>query len=106
MQCKGGLARSPWTAIRRDIGAGSVEQGRVSSMTRVRFAPSPTGHLHVGGARTAIFNWLYAKRHEGVFIIRVEDTDQARSTFESEQMVLDDLHWLRTLWDEGPDIGG
>ena len=73
---------------------------------RVRFAPSPTGHLHVGGARTAIFNWLYARRHGGTFIIRVEDTDQARSTRESEQMVLDDLRWLEILWDEGPDIGG
>jgi glutamyl-tRNA synthetase len=73
---------------------------------RVRFAPSPTGHLHVGGARTAIFNWLFAKHHGGTFIIRVEDTDQARSTHESEQMVLDDLHWLRTFWDEGPDVGG
>jgi len=69
---------------------------------RVRFAPSPTGHLHVGGARTAIFNWLYAKRHGGKFIIRVEDTDQARSTRESEEMVLDDLRWLALHWDEGP----
>jgi glutamyl-tRNA synthetase len=75
-------------------------------MTRVRFAPSPTGHLHVGGARTAIFNWLFAKHHGGTFLIRVEDTDQARSTRESEQMVLDDLRWLGTLWDEGPDAGG
>ncbi len=73
---------------------------------RVRFAPSPTGHLHVGGARTAIFNWLFAKHHRGKFIIRVEDTDQARSTRESEQMVLDDLRWLGMLWDEGPDLGG
>jgi nondiscriminating glutamyl-tRNA synthetase len=73
---------------------------------RVRFAPSPTGHLHVGGARTAIFNWLFAKHHGGTFIIRVEDTDQARSTRESEQMVLDDLRWLGILWDEGPDVGG
>lgn len=73
---------------------------------RVRFAPSPTGHLHVGGARTAIFNWLYAKRHGGTFIIRVEDTDQARSTRESEQMVLDDLRWLGLAWDEGPDHSG
>lgn len=73
---------------------------------RVRFAPSPTGHLHVGGARTAIFNWLYAKHHGGKFIIRVEDTDQARSTRESEQMVLDDLRWLGLQWDEGPDTGG
>ncbi|HEV7573757.1 MAG TPA: glutamate--tRNA ligase, partial [Thermoanaerobaculia bacterium] len=75
-------------------------------MIRVRFAPSPTGHLHVGGARTAIFNWLFAKHHGGTFIIRVEDTDQARSTAESETMVLDDLRWLGLLWDEGPDIGG
>jgi glutamyl-tRNA synthetase len=69
---------------------------------RVRFAPSPTGHLHVGGARTAIFNWLFAKHHSGTFVLRVEDTDQARSTRESEQMVLDDLRWLGLLWDEGP----
>jgi len=73
---------------------------------RVRFAPSPTGHLHVGGARTAIFNWLFARRHGGTFIIRVEDTDQARSTRESEAMVLDDLRWLGLQWDEGPDAGG
>jgi glutamyl-tRNA synthetase len=69
---------------------------------RVRFAPSPTGHLHVGGARTAIFNWLFARHHRGTFIIRVEDTDQARSTRESEEMVLDDLRWLELEWDEGP----
>ncbi|MBK5258308.1 MAG: glutamate--tRNA ligase [Thermoanaerobaculia bacterium] len=75
-------------------------------MTRVRFAPSPTGHLHVGGARTAIFNWLFAHHAGGTFIIRVEDTDQARSTRESEQMVLDDLRWLGLQWDEGPDVGG
>jgi nondiscriminating glutamyl-tRNA synthetase len=73
---------------------------------RVRFAPSPTGHLHVGGARTAIFNWLFAKHHRGTFLIRVEDTDQARSTRESEEMVLGDLRWLGLEWSEGPDIGG
>jgi nondiscriminating glutamyl-tRNA synthetase len=73
---------------------------------RVRFAPSPTGHLHVGGARTAIFNWLFARHHGGTFLIRVEDTDQARSTRESEQMVLDDLRWLDLGWEEGPDVGG
>jgi glutamyl-tRNA synthetase len=73
---------------------------------RVRFAPSPTGHLHVGGARTAIFNWLFAKHHGGELLIRVEDTDQARSTRESEAMVLDDLRWLRLDWSEGPDAGG
>ncbi|HEY6843952.1 MAG TPA: glutamate--tRNA ligase [Thermoanaerobaculia bacterium] len=69
---------------------------------RVRFAPSPTGHLHVGGARTAIFNWLFARRHKGTFVLRIEDTDQARSTRESEAMVLDDLRWLGLHWDEGP----
>src|SRR5438067_5548306 len=69
---------------------------------RVRFAPSPTGHLHVGGARTAIFNWLFAKRHKGLFVLRIEDTDVARSTRESEEMVLDDLRWLGLQWDEGP----
>jgi glutamyl-tRNA synthetase len=73
---------------------------------RTRFAPSPTGHLHVGGARTAIFNWLFARHHGGTFIIRVEDTDQARSTRESERMVLDDLRWLGLHWEEGPDNGG
>jgi nondiscriminating glutamyl-tRNA synthetase len=69
---------------------------------RVRFAPSPTGHLHVGGARTAIFNWLFARHHGGKFILRIEDTDVARSTRESEEMVLDDLRWLGLQWDEGP----
>ncbi|HEY0788771.1 MAG TPA: glutamate--tRNA ligase family protein, partial [Thermoanaerobaculia bacterium] len=73
---------------------------------RVRFAPSPTGHLHVGGARTAIFNWLWARHNRGAFIIRIEDTDQVRSTLESEQMVLDDLRWLGLEWDEGPEVGG
>ena len=69
---------------------------------RVRFAPSPTGHLHVGGARTAIFNWLFAKHHKGTFVLRIEDTDVARSTRESEEMVLEDLRWLGLQWDEGP----
>ncbi|HVR43341.1 MAG TPA: glutamate--tRNA ligase [Thermoanaerobaculia bacterium] len=73
---------------------------------RVRFAPSPTGHLHVGGARTAIFNWLFARRHGGAFIIRIENTDTERSTAESEEMVLGDLRWLGLQWDEGPDVGG
>ncbi|RLE19317.1 MAG: glutamate--tRNA ligase [Acidobacteria bacterium] len=73
---------------------------------RVRFAPSPTGHLHVGGARTALFNWLYARNRGGKFILRIEDTDQARSTLESEKMVKHDLRWLGMDWDEGPEIGG
>ena len=73
---------------------------------RVRFAPSPTGWLHVGGARTAYFNWLYARKHKGAFILRIEDTDADRSSDASERGVLDDLRWLGLVWDEGPDVGG
>jgi glutamyl-tRNA synthetase len=69
---------------------------------RVRFAPSPTGYLHVGGARTALINWLYARRHGGAFILRIEDTDEARSTPEMTQAILDGLSWLGITWDEGP----
>jgi len=73
---------------------------------RVRFAPSPTGSLHVGNARTALFNWLLAHGHSGTFILRIEDTDAARSTRESEASMLRDLRWLGLDWDEGPDVGG
>ena len=73
---------------------------------RVRFAPSPTGHLHVGNARTALFNWLLARRHGGAFILRIEDTDAERSSRDSEAAILSDLRWLGLPWDEGPDIGG
>jgi glutamyl-tRNA synthetase len=69
---------------------------------RTRFAPSPTGFLHIGGARTALFNWAWTRRHGGVFVLRVEDTDLARSTAESEAAVLDGLRWLGIDWDEGP----
>jgi glutamyl-tRNA synthetase/nondiscriminating glutamyl-tRNA synthetase len=73
---------------------------------RVRFAPSPTGHLHVGNARTALFNWLMARGAGGTFILRIEDTDVERSTRESEEAILEDLRWLGLQWDEGPDVGG
>ena len=73
---------------------------------RVRFAPSPTGFLHVGGARTALYNYLFARRHGGAFLLRIEDTDAARSTLESVRVILDSLRWLGLHWDEGPDIGG
>ena len=73
---------------------------------RVRFAPSPTGHLHIGGARTALFNYLFAKRHGGTFVLRIEDTDLTRSSYESERVIIDDLHWLGITWDEGVDVGG
>jgi glutamyl-tRNA synthetase len=78
----------------------------MSSPIRVRFAPSPTGHLHVGGARTALFNWLYARHHGGVFVLRVEDTDAARNTAEAVQVIYDGLRWLGLDWDEGPEKGG
>ena len=71
------------------------------SSPRLRFAPSPTGYLHVGGARTALFNWLYARRHGGVFLLRIEDTDRARSTDESTQAIFDGLGWLGLDWNEG-----
>ncbi len=65
-----------------------------SEKMRTRFAPSPTGFLHIGGARTALFNWLYTRKHEGTFILRIEDTDQARSTEESTRAILDAMSWL------------
>jgi glutamyl-tRNA synthetase len=73
---------------------------------RVRFAPSPTGYLHVGGARTALFNWLYARRASGTFILRIEDTDTERSSSDMVIGILDGLRWLGVDWDEGPEIGG
>ena len=73
---------------------------------RLRFAPSPTGYLHVGGARTALFNWLYARRHGGVFILRIEDTDVERSNAELVGGILEGLRWLGIDWDEGPEVGG
>jgi len=77
-----------------------------SRPVRVRFAPSPTGVLHVGGARTALFNWLYAKSQAGEMVLRIEDTDVARSTEESEAAILEGLKWCGLTWDEGPDVGG
>ncbi|RKG93381.1 glutamate--tRNA ligase [Corallococcus terminator] len=76
------------------------------SKPRVRFAPSPTGYLHIGGARTALFNYLYARRYGGTFILRIEDTDQERSTPESVKAILDGLNWLGLDWDEGPGKEG
>jgi len=73
---------------------------------RVRFAPSPTGYLHVGGARTALFNWLFARRHGGTFVLRIEDTDAQRSSWDMVAGIVDGLRWLGLDWDEGPDVGG
>ena len=76
------------------------------SHVRVRFAPSPTGYLHVGGARTALFNWLFARRHGGTFVLRIEDTDAARNTPQAVAAIHDGLRWLGIDWDEGPEKGG
>jgi glutamyl-tRNA synthetase len=75
-------------------------------MVRTRFAPSPTGYLHIGGVRTALFNWLFARQHGGQFILRIDDTDQQRNVQESLQPILDGFRWLGIDWDEGPDVGG
>lgn len=73
---------------------------------RLRFAPSPTGYLHIGGARTALFNYLYARQHDGVFLLRIEDTDRERSTESAVRAILDGLRYLGLEWDEGPGVGG
>ena len=72
---------------------------------RVRFAPSPTGYLHIGGARTALFNWLYARHTGGTFILRIEDTDEARNSQAAVDIILHGLRWLGLDWDEGPTTG-
>jgi len=73
---------------------------------RTRFAPSPTGRLHLGNIRAAAFNWLFTRHHDGVFILRIEDTDTARNVEGSEQGILDDMRWLGLDWDEGLDVDG
>jgi glutamyl-tRNA synthetase len=83
-----------------------AEASRPASPVRVRFAPSPTGHLHVGGARTALFNWLFARHHGGAFVLRIEDTDRSRSTEAAIAAILDALRWLELDWDEGPPTPG
>ena len=93
---------SNWLAVGGGAGRSNIE----GVTPRLRFAPSPTGYLHVGGARTALFNWLYARRHGGVFILRIEDTDVQRSSWEMVGGILDGLRWLGLDWDEGPEVGG
>lgn len=78
----------------------------MTESVRVRFAPSPTGYLHIGNARTALFNYLFARQHRGHLVLRIEDTDVTRSTQKFETAILDDLKWLAIRWQEGPDIGG
>ena len=74
----------------------------MSDTVRVRFAPSPTGHLHIGGARTALFNWLFARHINGVFILRIEDTDTSRSTDDYIEAIIEGMKWLNFDWNEGP----
>ena len=78
----------------------------VPDQVRCRFAPSPTGRLHVGGARTALFNLLFARRTSGTMILRIEDTDQLRSSLASERLIFEDLRWLGIIADESPEHGG
>ncbi|MDI2601441.1 glutamate--tRNA ligase family protein, partial [Listeria monocytogenes] len=78
----------------------------MTNQVRVRIAPSPTGNLHVGTARTALYNYLYAKRHKGTFILRLEDTDAERSDEAYTRDIVDGLRWLGLNWDEGLDVGG
>ena len=75
-------------------------------MIRTRFAPSPTGYLHIGGVRTALFNWLFARQHDGHFVLRIDDTDQQRNVEAALQPILDGFRWLGIDWDEGPEVGG
>ena len=73
---------------------------------RTRIAPAPSGSIHVGNARTALYNWLFARHHGGTFVLRVEDTDRKRATDEAYRAVIEDLRWLGLQWDEGPEVGG
>src|SRR5690606_17562631 len=91
-------------------GCSGIESGLIfmsaGSAPRFRFAPSPTGQLHVGNARTAILNWLLARHHGGAFVLRIEDTDVERNVADAETAILEDLRWLGMDWDEGPEVGG
>lgn len=87
---------------RQSYKAGKNKANKMTEKIRTRFAPSPTGFLHIGGARTALFNWLFARHNGGEFVLRVEDTDQVRSTDESTKAILDAMTWLGLTWDDGP----
>ncbi|URE38992.1 glutamyl-tRNA synthetase [Musa troglodytarum] len=104
-----GFAAKPYISVRwrnLSVSASSAIAGPIEGEVRVRFAPSPTGNLHVGGARTALFNYLFARSQGGKFVLRIEDTDLERSTRKSEEAMLNDLSWLGLNWDEGPSVGG
>jgi glutamyl-tRNA synthetase len=96
------LARAGKRGVRMEAAAAPAQEGKV----RVRFAPSPTGFFHIGSARTALFNWLYARHTGGEMVLRIEDTDKARNTEEALRVLLDGMRWLGLDWDEGPEKGG
>jgi len=100
------IGRSRIRASPAPPGVGCSRRTDMAAAIRVRFAPSPTGHLHVGGARTALFNWLLARHHRGTFILRIEDTDRSRSTDDNIVAIVDALRWLGLDWDEGPPTPG
>jgi glutamyl-tRNA synthetase len=77
-----------------------------SCMVRTRFAPSPTGYLHIGGVRTALFNWLFSRKHGGQFLLRIDDTDAERNVESALAPILHGFRWLGIDWDEGPEVGG
>lgn len=102
----GGIARTSIPLQRRAWLFRRARPNRHMAPVRTRFAPSPTGYLHIGGVRTALFNWLFARRHGGQFILRIDDTDQERNVEEALQPILDGFRWLGIDWDEGAEIGG
>jgi glutamyl-tRNA synthetase len=95
-----------WITSVRNLAAVANELDNRRMAPRVRFAPSPTGYLHVGGARTALFNWLYARRHGGRSCCASKTTDVERSSADMVTGILDGLRWLGLTWDEGPEVGG
>src|SRR5687768_3395182 len=97
------LACSLRTFVR---GYSRIANRLLASMVRTRFAPSPTGYLHIGGVRTALFNWLFTRRHGGQFLLRIDDTDQQRNVEAALAPILHGFRWLGIDWDEGPEVGG
>src|SRR3954468_1263359 len=83
-----------------------MQRGILRMTVRTRFAPSPTGYLHIGGVRTALFNWALARRHGGQFILRIDDTDRAREVDDAVRLICDGFRWMGMDWDEGPEVGG
>src|SRR5690554_7861212 len=95
-----------WRRCRRNKGIFTNGVLFLAAKVRVRFAPSPTGYLHIGSARTALYNWLLAKKEKGLFLLRIEDTDRSRYVPEALADIMENLRWLGLNWDEGPDTSG